>query len=111
MVKRNFSIEQIARDVIHFLSPHVHVDRLILFGSYADGSNGEDSDIDLAIISSDFEKMKVMEKIDLLSRVPLAVDSRIEALGFATKDFLKPAMPSLLDVIKRKGKALFVRQS
>ena len=31
------------------------VDKLILFGSYTTGQNREDSDIDLVVISQDFE--------------------------------------------------------
>jgi predicted nucleotidyltransferase len=40
----------------------LHVDRLILFGSYAHGTSHMDSDVDIAVISSDFDKMDLYER-------------------------------------------------
>lgn len=106
MLKTDASIEQIAREVIDFLSRYIKVDRAILFGSYCYGSPRKDSDFDIAIISDDFERMGVLEKIDLFAKTSIAVDSRVELMGFSKKEFLNPESFSLLGIIKDKGKVM-----
>ena len=106
MVNKNVSLNQIASKVAGFLSDHIRVDQLILFGSYNDGRPREDSDIDIAVISEDFERMRILDKIDLFAKTSLAVDSRLELVGFPKNKFMNPDPCSLLEVIKRKGKIL-----
>ena len=106
MLKTNASIDQIAHEVEVFLSQHIHVDRLILFGSYVDGSPREDSDIDIAVISEDFNTMSIWDRISLLAQASVAVDSRIELIAFSPKDYFHPESCSLLNEIKNKGKVI-----
>jgi len=106
MLKTNASINQLAFEVKDFLSRHIHIDHLILFGSHAYGSPREDSDIDIAVISEDFNKMSIWDKISLLAQASLSVDSRIELITFSSKDYSQPEKGSLLKEIKDKGKIL-----
>jgi len=106
VLKTNASINQLAFEVKDFLSQHIHVDQLILFGSYIYGTPREDSDIDIAVVSEDFNKMSVWDKISLLAQVSVAVDSRIELIAFTLKDYSHPESGSLLSEIKQKGKVL-----
>ena len=106
MLKTNLSLNQIARELADFLSQHIHVDKLILFGSHGYGQPREDSDIDIAVISEDFERMSVLDKIDLFARTSVAVDSRVELVGFPKKKFMNPDPCTLLGVIKQRGKIL-----
>lgn len=104
MLKTKTSIEELVQETKHFLSRYIRVDRVILFGSYLYGHFREDSDIDLAVISDDFEKMSVLEQFQLLAKVPVFIDSRIEVIGFSKKDFSSPNRRSLLYLIKEQGK-------
>lgn len=106
MLKTDSSIEQIAKEVADFLSKHIKVDRVILFGSYSYGSPRKDSDFDMAVISEDFERMSALEKIDLFAKTSVAVDSRVELVGFSKREFLNPENFSLLRIIKDKGKII-----
>jgi len=106
MLKTNASIDQIAKEVAQFLSQYIEIDRVILFGSYGYGTPREDSDFDIAVISDDFERMSELEKIDLFAKAVVAVDSRVELIGFSKKEFLNPEIPSLLEMIKNKGKVV-----
>ena len=106
MFKTNTPLDQIARELAGFLSQYIHVDKLILFGSHSYGQPREDSDIDIAVISEDFERMSVLEKIDLFARTSVAVDSRVELVGFPKKKYMNPDPCSLLGMIKQKGKVL-----
>jgi predicted nucleotidyltransferase len=66
-------------EVIDFLKQSlkesgIQVDSIALFGSALNGNMNEDSDIDLIIISSDFEKL------DLFERAKLTMKSETETL-------------------------------
>jgi uncharacterized protein len=45
---------------------HIKVDKIIIFGSRIKGAFTEDSDIDVAIISQNFEGKDVFEKAEML---------------------------------------------
>ena len=111
MFKRKISITDITKKTAKFLSQHVKVDKLILFGSYVSGRPDKYSDVDIAVISEDFERMSIWDRISLFAKVPLAVDSRLELLGFSKKEYLKPESASFLAFIKKKGKIVFSRKS
>ena len=44
----------------------IRVERVILFGSHAKGTADPDSDMDLAVISKDFEDMNLVERLELI---------------------------------------------
>jgi len=59
--------------------------KIILFGSYAKDNPKTDSDIDIAIIFSDYENS--MERQVELMKLTRYVDTRIEPHPFKEKDF------------------------
>lgn len=63
----------------------IDISRVILFGSYAKGTAKPESDIDIAIISSQFGKNNLKEMM-LLRRIALKIDSHIEPLPFSPED-------------------------
>jgi uncharacterized protein len=63
----------------------VDVSKVILFGSYAKGTAKPESDIDVAIISSQFGKNNLKEMM-FLRRIALKIDSHLEPLPFSPKD-------------------------
>lgn len=68
---------------IEQVNQHVTVDKVILYGSWVNGTPTEYSDIDLAIFSPDFGKHKLKE-LQLLSRLAWEVDVAIEAIPYST---------------------------
>ena len=64
----------------------IHIQRAILFGSHAKGKAEEWSDIDIALVSDDFEGMRFNDRRKLTKPL-LAVDCRIEALPYRPEDF------------------------
>ena len=75
------SIEKYIKEVEKYYS----IDAVILFGSYAKGLNTDDSDIDLAIISSDI-KNEFEDGVTLL-KLTWNIDTRIEPHAFSKDDF------------------------
>jgi predicted nucleotidyltransferase len=63
----------------------IDVSKAILFGSYAKGTAKPESDIDIAIVSSQFGKNNLKEMM-LLRRIALRVDSHIEPLPFSPRE-------------------------
>lgn len=44
----------------------VHITRIVLFGSRSTGTAGEESDIDIAVVSSDFNDKGIFERVRLI---------------------------------------------
>lgn len=79
----------------------IKVSKVILFGSYAKGIAEQDSDIDLAIISSQFGQNN-LEEIIFLRKLALEIDSHIEPLPFSPQD-IKDRYSTLAQEIKKYG--------
>jgi uncharacterized protein len=78
--------QRIAKNYVRRLARNITVRRAILTGSRATGSYLEDSDIDLIIVSDDFSKMQLPERLKYLqkqwkSKLPL------EAFGYTANEF------------------------
>jgi predicted nucleotidyltransferase len=79
-------IKRITKRYIHRLARSITVNRAILTGSWATGRYLEDSDVDLIIVSDDFSKMQISERLNYLqkkwtNRIPL------EAFGYTVAEF------------------------
>jgi predicted nucleotidyltransferase len=59
---------------------------LYIFGSYATGKYGDDSDIDIAVVSDDLTG-DMIEDTFALMRLRREIDTRIEPHPFPTSDF------------------------
>lgn len=64
----------------------IHISQAILFGSFAQGTNHEYSDIDVALVSEDFEGIRFFDNLKLMKTV-LKVNSDIETHPFRPEDF------------------------
>lgn len=76
---------------------HYNVSSIILFGSYAKGTANEDSDIDIAIVSSDFDD--VYDCMAFLMGLTWDIDTRIEPHPITTEDYEKVSTPFVQEVI------------
>ena len=87
MVKRaiNQEIMDSVNKFIEEIKKRYNVTAIILFGSYAKGTNNEDSDIDIAVISDDFED--IYDCMAILMGMTWDIDARIEPHPIKMKDF------------------------
>ena len=79
----------------------IKVSKIILFGSHAKGMAKPDSDIDIAVISSQFGRDNLKEMM-LLRKLALEIDSHIEPLPFTPQD-LDDRYSTLTQEIKKYG--------
>jgi predicted nucleotidyltransferase len=77
---------------------NINISDAILFGSYASGSNNKYSDIDLAVVSEDFEGTRFYDNIKLMKTV-LAVSSDIETHPYTPQDF-NTSNPFVNEILK-----------
>ena len=70
----------------------------ILFGSYARGNANQWSDIDLALVSNEFEGVRFMDK-NKIRRITISISTDLEVLPFNPKDFTcsDPLVKEILD--------------
>ena len=64
----------------------IHLKAVILFGSYAKGKYEEFSDIDVALVSDDFQGVRFFDR-ERIRKPTLAVDHRLSPLPFRSEDF------------------------
>lgn len=108
MVKKQNQINKIIRDLIAILKRKgIKVDRLVLYGSYANGKPGPYSDIDVAVISSSFDNKSLLKRQELLGEAIFGLGEPVEAIGYSRKEFVKRSRLSFLFDIVSNGKTVY----
>lgn len=81
--------KKIAGEYLTTLRRRIPVDKAILFGSVARGTGGQNSDIDLIVISDWFKKMRFIDRLILLSRArgDRFLDWPMDILGYTQEEF------------------------
>ncbi len=69
----------------------------ILFGSYASGRANQWSDIDLALVSNEFEGIRFLDK-DKIRKSTISVSTDLEVLPFNPRDFT-PSNPLVKEIL------------
>ena len=77
----------------------IKVERLFLFGSQARGESREGSDIDLIVVSPDFEGKSVRERAEILGIGAARILEPIQALGVTPEEVAAQARAPFLDEI------------
>ncbi len=99
MVKKtiNREIMKSIEKYIEKISKYYKIEAIILFGSYAKGTENDDSDIDIAVISSDFKNI-IQDGANLIG-FTWKIDTRIEPHPIRTEDYRNIATPFVQEVI------------
>ena len=80
----------------------IDVERIILYGSHAKGNPGNDSDIDVAVVSESFGEDRVEEGM-LLFRLAGSLDPRIEPIPVSLKAYVNDTWIPLIYEIRKNG--------
>lgn len=75
----------------------VVVERGVIFGSHARGEASKWSDIDLIIVSPRFDAPRTRDDINLLWKVAVREDSRIEPIPCGSKEWLDDKTSAIVD--------------
>lgn len=75
----------------------------VLFGSQATGDTHKWSDIDLLIVSPQFDGQRRRKDIDLLWHVATFVDTRIEPIGVGERQWIEDDASAIIEIARRTG--------
>ena len=100
-------VDQEIKDIIsRFIeavsSRGIRVEKAILYGSYAAGQESEDSDLDVAVISSDFGKDRYQEGT-MLMKLAWRIDYRLHPVPFSVESFVRDTWIPLVHEIRTNG--------
>ncbi len=94
-------------DFVRRLRSVVTIEAVILYGSHAKGSADDSSDIDLAIISPDFEATSTWERQEIIARATVGRGYRIAPIGYSSSEYHNPGPHSFLREIIRTGRVVY----
>jgi predicted nucleotidyltransferase len=100
-------LEKIISGFVALLSTAVRVEAVILYGSYVNGSPDEWSDIDIAVISPDFEELVMWQRQRIISRATVDRDASLAPIGYPSSEYHNPGRHSFLREIIRTGKVVY----
>lgn len=95
---------------INSLKQQVKVDGVFLFGSFAYGKPTRHSDVDLAIVSSDFAKKEYKNRSQWLSRMrdDVACQVAMDLVGYTPKEFANiEKYSAIMAYAKKHGKWIY----
>ena len=81
----------------------IKAERVILYGSFAQGNARQDSDIDLVVVSENFREMNLRERLEVLGIAAARIREPIEAKGYTHKEIESAPQISFLSEILRSG--------
>lgn len=80
----------------------IRITKIVLYGSYANGTFNRDSDIDVAIVSPDFGRDRFEEGVKLFE-IASKIDPRIEPVPISLNSYKKDTWLPLIYEIREKG--------
>ena len=100
MVKKSIDrkIMESIKKYIEKISKYYKIEAIILFGSYAKGTQHADSDIDIAIITNDIKNDIFDEELNLM-RLRRDIDTRIEPHLIRIEDYKNADTPFIQEII------------
>jgi len=84
----------------------IHISKIVLFGSHAQGRANDHSDIDIAVISDDFKDMNLLERLEFIGTAlaKAKIMDPVEVRVYTEEEFdLKGKGTFVGDEIKAKG--------
>jgi predicted nucleotidyltransferase len=87
----------------------IPVERVILFGSHASGHPDESSDIDIAVISPQFDALSLLERYEQLGLANRDLHAPLDIVGFSPSQIAQCEPESFLAEILRTGVEVPVR--
>ncbi len=98
MAKRDAQLKKVINNFLEEIQKKFIIDHAYLYGSFAKGTVDKWSDIDIAIVSSDFSG-DLFEDRRVLMRLASAIDDRIEPKPF-TKEFTLEQIRIIKEIYK-----------
>jgi uncharacterized protein len=110
MVASAADLERSIQESADQLEGGIRVEAIILYGSYSRGTAYEYSDIDVAVVSPDFEDLPMFRRQEIIADLTLHRDDRISPIGYPSSQYHNPQPHSFLREILRTGRVVYERK-
>ena len=107
MVRKAADLKKLVRSIVNYLKDYFKIEEVILFGSQLTGKAHAYSDIDLAVVSSDFEKRKLEDLLKVFSRLSLEISPGIDIHPFTPRDIKEARPTNFIGHILETGKVVY----
>lgn len=104
--KRIKNLDDVIKRYIEELEKSIRVDKVYLYGSYSKHAEHDFSDIDIAVVSPDFEGGTERDYL-LLGRAAMKVNTLIEAKPYRPESLINVSPMEFLSEIVRTGKLVY----
>ena len=94
------TITPLIKQYLSRLQKYITVDKAILYGSLPDGTNTENSDIDLLILSSDFSKYDPDTRLKIIYRASVGFPYDLHAYGVTPEEYASASPLTTLGAIR-----------
>jgi predicted nucleotidyltransferase len=107
MVATETELDRAIADFVQRLEAGIRVEAIVLYGSYARGTAYEQSDIDVAVISPDFNGLPMYKRQERIALLTLYRDLRITPIGYSSAEYARHDPASFLREIIRTGRVVY----
>ena len=84
----------------------IPVEFVVVFGSQVKGICHEWSDIDLLVVSPQFDGIMARKELNLLWHLAASIDSRIEPIPCGLEQWKSDDMSAIIEIARREGEIL-----
>jgi len=95
------------REFIDLLERGIKVEAVILYGSHAAGRAAPDSDIDIAVVSPDFEGMGLFRRQEMIADLTVDRPDYLSPIGYPASEYHSPGPHSFLREIIKRGRVVY----
>ena len=94
-------------DFVQKLQQAIRVEAVISFGTHSWGAAYDESDVDLAVISPDFESIRLPKRQEMIAALTVHRYPGLLPLGYPSSEYHNPGLDSFLQEIIRTGKVVY----
>ena len=107
MVTSQIELNQKLDDFVRRVQGRIRLEAVILYGSFAKGTANESSDVDIAVISPDFEGLSTWDRQEMIARATVGRAYRLAPIGYSSTEYHGPGPHSFLREIIRTGRVVY----
>lgn len=94
MAEKTTNLERIIKSFQRELKKMgIHSEKVVVYGSYANGTAHEGSDIDLFVVSRDWEKYNLRERLEILGVAAVRILEPVQAQGLTPREIEAKQVP------------------
>lgn len=107
MVKIPSKVKTLINSTVSYLNSYYKIEQVTLFGSQVAGKRHRYSDIDLMVVSPDFEKKNLNDLLSVFSKISLELSPDIEIHPFTPKDIKEARPTNFIGYILKTGRTVY----